>query len=43
MEEVWRGYYRSIFNPARLKVKAMQGHMPRSTGATCPRPNSLRP
>jgi probable DNA metabolism protein len=27
LEELWRGYYRSIFNPARLKVKAMQTEM----------------
>ena len=24
LEETWRRYYASIFNPARLKVKAMQ-------------------
>src|SRR5205085_3543925 len=24
LEETWRSYYASIFNPARLKVKAMQ-------------------
>ena len=28
-EELWRTYFRSIFNPARLKVKAMQAEMPR--------------
>lgn len=28
LDELWRGYYRSIFNPARLKVKAMQAEMP---------------
>jgi len=27
LEELWRGYYRNIFNPARLKVKAMQTEM----------------
>ncbi|MGR3434551.1 MAG: UdgX family uracil-DNA binding protein [Shimia sp.] len=27
-EELWRTYYASIFNPARLKVKAMQAEMP---------------
>lgn len=26
---LWRTYYRSIFNPARLKVKAMQTEMPK--------------
>jgi len=27
-EELWRKYYASIFNPARLKVDAMRAHMP---------------
>jgi DNA polymerase len=27
--DLWRSYYMSIFNPARLKVRAMQGHMPK--------------
>ena len=29
LDELWRGYYKSIFNPARLKVKAMQTEMPK--------------
>ncbi|MDF1814023.1 MAG: UdgX family uracil-DNA binding protein [Verrucomicrobiales bacterium] len=29
LEELWRGYYKSIFNPARLKLKAMQAEMPK--------------
>jgi DNA polymerase len=29
LESAWRMYYRSIFNPARLKVKAMQTEMPK--------------
>lgn len=29
LEDVWRTYYASIFNPARLKVKAMQAEMPK--------------
>jgi len=29
LEAAWRTYYRSIFNPARLKTKAMQTEMPR--------------
>lgn len=28
LDELWRAYYRSIFNPARLKVKAMRSEMP---------------
>ena len=29
LDGLWRTYYRSIFNPARLKVKAMQAEMPK--------------
>lgn len=29
LENLWRGYYKSIFNPARLKTKAMQAEMPK--------------
>lgn len=29
LEVLWRTYYRSIFNPARLKVSAMRTEMPR--------------
>ncbi len=29
LEEHWRTYYASIFNPARLKVRAMQKEMPK--------------
>ncbi len=28
-EDLWRTYYANIFNPARLKVKAMQAEMPK--------------
>jgi DNA polymerase len=28
-ESLWRDYYASIFNPARLKVDAMRAHMPK--------------
>ncbi|MFT4551227.1 MAG: putative DNA metabolism protein [Verrucomicrobiales bacterium] len=28
LEDYWRSYYASIFNPARLKLKAMQSEMP---------------
>jgi probable DNA metabolism protein len=28
-EDLWRSYYASIFNPARLKVQSMRGHMPK--------------
>ena len=29
LDELWKTYYRSIFNPARLKVNAMQSEMPK--------------
>ncbi|MEK0449857.1 MAG: hypothetical protein RL088_2125 [Verrucomicrobiota bacterium] len=29
LDVLWRTYYRSIFNPARLKVRAMQSEMPK--------------
>jgi uracil-DNA glycosylase len=29
MENLWRTYYSNIFNPARLKIKAMESEMPR--------------
>ena len=29
LNDLWRTYYRSIFNPARLKVNAMQSEMPK--------------
>ncbi|GHC64702.1 uracil-DNA glycosylase [Limoniibacter endophyticus] len=28
-DDLWRTYFRNIFNPARLKIKAMQAEMPR--------------
>lgn len=28
-DDLWRAYYRSIFNPARVKVRTMQSEMPR--------------
>jgi uracil-DNA glycosylase len=29
LEQAWLTYYRSIYNPARIKLKAMQGEMPK--------------
>jgi DNA polymerase len=29
LENAWRSYYESIFNPARVNPKAMRGHMPK--------------
>ena len=28
MDDLWRAYYRSSFNPARIKIKAMRAEMP---------------
>jgi DNA polymerase len=36
LEELWKLYYRSIFNPARVKVKAMQSEMPKKYWANLP-------
>ena len=36
LEKLWRDYYGSIFNPARVKVKAMKAEMPVSHWATLP-------
>ncbi len=39
LEAFWRTYYASIFNPARLKVKAMRAEMPKKYWRNLPRPN----
>lgn len=36
LEGLWKAYYRSIFNPARIKLKAMQAEMPQKHWATMP-------
>ncbi len=36
MEETWRTYYAAIFNPARIKLKAMRREMPVRHWATLP-------
>jgi probable DNA metabolism protein len=36
LEELWRTYYGSIFNPARIKLKAMRAEMPKKHWATLP-------
>lgn len=36
LEDLWRTYYRSIFNPARIKLKAMQAEMPKKHWKTLP-------
>ena len=36
LEDLWRDYYGSIFNPARVKVKAMKAELPVRHWATLP-------
>jgi DNA polymerase len=43
LEETWRRYYASIFNPARLKVKAMQAEMPKKYWRNLPEASLIRP
>ena len=43
LEEIWRRYYASIFNPARLKVKAMQAEMPKKYWRNLPEASLIKP
>ena len=43
LEETWRRYYASIFNPARLKVKAMQTEMPKKYWRNLPEALLIKP
>ena len=43
LEETWRRYYASIFNPARLKVKAMQKEMPKKYWRNLPEASLIKP
>jgi DNA polymerase len=43
LEETWRRYYASIFNPARLKVKAMQNEMPKKYWRNLPEASLIKP
>lgn len=36
IESLWKTYYASIFNPARVKLKAMRAEMPKKHWATMP-------
>ncbi len=36
LEDLWRDYYAAVFNPARVKVKAMKAEMPVRHWATLP-------
>ncbi|MEO6839403.1 MAG: UdgX family uracil-DNA binding protein [Bradyrhizobium sp.] len=43
LEDTWRRYYASIFNPARLKVKAMQTEMPKKYWRNLPEASLIKP
>ena len=43
LEEMWRTYYSSIFNPARLKVGAMLKEMPRKYWRNMPETSLVQP
>lgn len=43
MEALWLTYYASIFNPARLKVKAMTAEMPKKYWANMPETALVKP
>src|SRR3954471_4964617 len=43
LEETWRRYYVSIFNPARLKVKAMRAEMPKKYWRNLPEAPMIKP
>ena len=43
LEETWRSYYASIFNPARLKVAAMRNEMPKKYWKNLPEASLIKP
>lgn len=43
LEDIWRTYYANIFNPARLKIKAMQTEMPRKYWRNLPEASLIDP
>jgi len=43
LEDLWRGYFRSTFNPARLKVKAMTSEMPKKYWKNLPEADLISP
>lgn len=42
MEDVWRAYYASTFNPARVNVDLLRQHMPERRWATLPEAELIR-
>jgi probable DNA metabolism protein len=43
MEDYWRTYYANIFNPARLKIKAMKAEMPEKYWRNLPEAELIAP
>ena len=43
LEDLWRAYYASTFNPARVNVKVTQGHMPRKFWLQLPEARLIEP
>ncbi|MEO1191343.1 MAG: UdgX family uracil-DNA binding protein [Pseudomonadota bacterium] len=43
LEELWRSYFAAIFNPARLKVKAMTAEMPKKYWRNLPEAQLIKP
>lgn len=43
LDDLWRSYYRSIYNPARIKVKAMQAEMPKKYWKNLPEAELIAP
>ena len=43
LEDLWRSYYASIFNPARLKLATMQGQMPKKYWKNLPEAELIAP
>ncbi len=43
LEELWRAYYASTFNPSRVNVKVTRGHMPRKFWANLPEAQLIEP
>lgn len=41
-DEVWKSYYKSIFNPARIKIKAMKAEFPEKYWASLPEAEIIR-
>jgi probable DNA metabolism protein len=42
-EDLWRQYYASIFNPARVKIKAMTAEMPKKYWRNLPESSLIKP